>query len=163
MAITRQKKENILGKLGDIKNSAKSLVFVGFKGLGVGETTAMRSKLREAGVGYFVAKKTLIHRALNDAFEGAIPSLDGEVAIAYGNDDLTPAQNVRAFAKEYADSISILGGVFEGVYKNSEEMNTIASIPGMPALRGMFVNVINSPIQGLTIALNAIADKRSAV
>ena len=38
-------------------------------------------------------------------------------------------------------------------------MTVIASIPSMQVLRGMFVNVINSPIQGLVIALNAIAVK----
>lgn len=162
MAITKQKKENILTKLEDIKKDAKSLVFVGFRGLGVSDTTAMRSKLREEGIGYFVAKKTLIRRAFDNAFEGDIPTLDGEVAIAYGNDDLAPAQNIRVFEKQYADNIAILGGVFEGTYQDKEAMSTIASIPGMPVLRGMFVNVINSPIQGLVVGLNAIAEKKSA-
>jgi len=51
--------------------------------------------------------------------------------------------------------------VFQGVYKDAEEMTEIASIPSLQVLRGMFVNVINSPIQGMVIALNAVAEKRS--
>ena len=121
----------------------------------------MRAKLREEGVGYFVAKKTLIRRALDGVFEGEIPTLDGEVALAYSADAIAPAQNVRVFAKQFADNIAILGGVFEGVYKNKEEMTEIASIPALPVLRGMFVNVINSPIQGLAVALNQIAEKKA--
>ena len=31
-----------------------------------------------------------------------------------------------------------------------------------PVLRGMFVNVINSPIQGLVIALDQIAQKKAS-
>ena len=40
-------------------------------------------------------------------------------------------------------------------------MIEIASIPSLHVLRGMFVNAINSPIQGLVVALNGIADKKA--
>ena len=56
-------------------------------------------------------------------------------------------------------SASITGS---GVFKDQAEMTEIASIPPLPVLRGMFVNVINSPIQGLVLGLNAIAEKKSA-
>ena len=161
MAITKQKKETILAKLKDIKDSSKTIVFVGFKGLPVSDSTAMRSELRQEGVGYFVAKKTLIKRVLDGSYEGDIPTLEGEVAVAYSEDAIVPAQKVREFEKKYAEKIAILGGVFEGVYKNKEEMTEIASIPSLQVLRGMFVNVINSPIQGLVVALNQIAEKRA--
>lgn len=161
MAITKEKKVGILTKLDGIKKDSGTIVFVGFNGLPVADSTAMRSKLREEGVGYFVAKKTLIKRAFDKAFEGDMPELEGEVALAYSEDVITPAQNVRTFEKQYKDNVAILGGVFEGVYKNKEEMTEIASIPSLQTLRGMFVNVINSPIQGLAISLNQIAEKRA--
>jgi hypothetical protein len=41
-------------------------------------------------------------------------------------------------------------------------MTAIATIPPVPVLRGMFVNVINSPIQGLVIALDQIREKKAA-
>ena len=162
MAITKAKKEEVLKRLEGIKNDAEALVFVGFNGLTVGDTTAMRSKLREEGVQYFVAKKTLIGRAFDGAFEGEAPALEGEVAVAYSTDPVAPAQNIHAFQKEYKDKVAILGGVFEGAYKSREEMTEIASIPSLPVLRGMFVNVINAPIQGLVLGLNAIAEKKGA-
>ena len=39
-------------------------------------------------------------------------------------------------------------------------MQSIADIPGMKTLQGMFVNIINSPIQSLAVALSQIADKK---
>ena len=51
------------------------------------------------------------------------------------------------------------GYVFQ--LNNQNEMIEIASIPPLQVLRGMFVNVINSPIQGFVIALDAIASKKS--
>lgn len=162
MAITRTKKEEILAKLNDIKAKADSIVFVSFNGLGVTDANAMRASLRESGVGYFVAKKTLMKRAFDGAFEGDMPALDGEIAIAYSDDAIAPAQNIKAFAGKYTEQLAIVGGVFQGVYKNKEEMTEIASIPSLQVLRGMFVNVINSPIQGFAVALSQIAEKKEA-
>ena len=162
MAITKEKKKVISEKLQGIVKDSETLVFVGFKGLPVAETTAMRKSLRENGVGYFVAKKTLIDRALKGgSFEGEAPNLEGEVAVAHSTDAIAPAQGIREFEKQYKENISILGGVFGNIYKTKEEMTEIASIPALPQLRGMFVNVINSPIQGLVLGLNAIAEKKS--
>ena len=45
---------------------------------------------------------------------------------------------------------------------DKEQMTEIAQIPDMQTLRAQFVNVINSPIQGLAIALNALAEKKDA-
>lgn len=162
MAITKEKKQEILGKLAGVKDTSDSIVFVNFNGLSVADTTAMRRAMRDAGVSYFVAKKSLIKRAFDGAFEGEMPTLEGEIAIAYSEDAIAPAQNVKEFAGKFADNIAIAGGVFQGVYKSKEEMTDIASIPPLPVLRGMFVNVINSPIQGLVLGLNAIAEKKSA-
>jgi len=161
VAITKAKKETILAKLEGIKKEAESIVFVNFRGMAVNDSTAMRAKLRDEGVGYFVAKKTLMRRAFAGAFEGDMPELEGEIAVAYSNDAIAPAQNIKEFAGKYKDNLSIVGGVFQGVYKSKDEMTEIASIPPLPVLRCMFVNVINSPIQGLAVALNQIAEKKA--
>lgn len=162
MAITKAKKEEILAKLDSVKSDSDSIVFVNFNALGAQDTTAMRAKLREEGVGLFVAKKTLIKRAFDGVFEGDMPDLENEIALAYSTDAIAPAQNIKTFVGQHKDQLSIVGGVFQGVYKTKEEMTEIASIPPLPVLRGMFVNVINSPIQGLVLGLNAIAEKKQA-
>lgn len=162
MAITKSKKEVIVKKLDSVKDDADSIVFVRFSGMSVADTTAMRADLREKGVGFFVAKKTLMKRVFADAFEGDMPTLDGEIAVAYSADAIAPAQNIKEFAEKFKKNLSIEGGVFQGVYKDAAEMTEIASIPPLPVLRGMFVNVINSPIQGMAVVLNAIAEKKGA-
>lgn len=162
MAITKAKKETILEKLDVVKDDSSAIVFVKFNGMTVQDTTAMRAKLREEGVGFFVAKKTLMKRSFDGKFEGEMPALEGEIAVAYSTDAITPAQQIKEFVGQYKENLAIAGGVFQGVYKDASEMTEIASIPALPVLRGMFVNVINSPIQGLVLGLNAIAEKRSA-
>jgi large subunit ribosomal protein L10 len=162
VAITKEKKTEILEKLKGIVDKSKSMVFVNFHGLSVGDTTTMRSKLREEGVGYFVSKKTLTKIALDGSkATGDVPSLDGELAIAYSSEDETlPAREIYEIGKKFKDGLQILGGIFDGVFKNKEEMMEIAQIPSHQVLKGMFVNVINSPIQGLVVALNEVAKKK---
>ena len=158
MAITKAKKEETLAKLVGIKDVADSIVFVHFQNLPVKDSTIMRAELRKEGVGFLVAKKTLMKRAFDGAFTGTMPELQGEIAVAYSEDAIAPAQNLKAFTTKYKESLSIVGGVFQGVYKSQDEMIEIASIPSLQVLRGMFVNIINSPIQRFVIALSKIAE-----
>lgn len=162
MAITKAKKVEILDRLADAVKK-DSVVFVNFHGMPVSELTNIRTQLRKEGVSYFVTRKTLMRKAFTEAgISGEMPELVGEAAIAYGDDLIVPAREIQAFAKKFGDAFSIVGGVFEGRFMSKAEMQEIALIPSEHTLRGMFVNVINSPIQGFVMALNAIADKREA-
>ena len=161
MAISKEKKQEIVAKLEQVRNEAETIVFVRFNGLTVDESNAMRRELQEAGVEYFVAKKTLLKRVFADAYTGEYPEMEGEIAIAYSSDQIAPAQNLKTFAKKYKDRITMVAGVFAGTFQDQAQIEEIASIPSMLELRGMFVNVINSPIQGLAVALDQIAEKRA--
>ena len=161
MAITKAKKETILTKLEGVKGEAESIVFVKFKGMSVADVTAMRESLREKGVGYFVAKKTLMTRTFGTAYEGEMPQLDGEIAIAYSIDAIAPAQNIKEFAAKHKDKLAIAGGVFQGVFKTQAEMTEIASIPPLQTLRGMFAQLINSPRQRYAVVLSKVAETKS--
>jgi len=161
MAITKEKKKEIISKLKNIFDDAKTIVFVNFHGLGVGDTTAIRKELRKNGISYFVAKKTLIGLVLKDKKMGSENTVfDGELGIVYGDDNIAPAREVYRFSKKHNDKLKILGGVFEKKFVNGEQMIELAQIPDMLALRGQFANVINSPIQRFVIALNQIAQNR---
>lgn len=163
MAITKEKKADILKRVDEAFGTNGSVVFVGAKKLTVAETSGLRRKLRGEGISYYVAKKTLIRRALDGKkFEGSAPELPGEVAIAWGEDLIAPAREVYDFAKTHKEQMTILGGVFEGKYMDAAEMTGIATIPSRHTLYAMFVNVINSPIQKLVVGLDQIAQKKEA-
>jgi len=164
MAITKAKKVDIIGKVAESVKDAASVVFVHFKGLSVKDTSEMRKALKSEGIGYYVAKKTLLKRALEEkGYAGSMPDMPGEIAIAWSMDDATAAaRGVYEHGKKHKGALSIVGGVFENAYVDAAGMNAIATIPPVPVLRGMFVNVINSPIQGFVIALDQIREKKAA-
>ncbi len=162
MAISKNKKVEVVGDITNIAKDSKTLVFMNFHGLNVVETSEVRNTLRKFGIGYRVAKKTLIKRALSDlGIKGDLPSLDGEVAVVYGLDMLAPAREILEFTKKFKNKLTIIGGIFDNEYKSKEEMMSIASIPDFKTLQAQFVQLINSPIQRFVLALNAIADKKN--
>src|SRR6185436_20544849 len=161
MAITRQKKEEIVAKVSDITKSAKTLVFAAFKGLTVAEQNEMRKAFRAIDIGYTVAKKSLLRRGLDAAkYEGTFPELDGEIALAYGADEIAPARELATFVKKFGDHLSFAGGVFGGKFVSKDEIISIAAIPGMETLRAMFAQIINSPRQRFAVVLNQVAEKK---
>jgi large subunit ribosomal protein L10 len=164
MAITKEKKTEVIEKVQESVRDAVSVVFVHFKGLSVEDTSAMRRSLKGDGVGYLVAKKTLIRQALSTSgYTGVIPELPGEIAIAWSKEDPTlAARDIYEHSKKHKDALSIVGGIYEGAYQDAVAMNAIATIPPLQVLRGMFVNVINSPIQSMVIALDQIAAAKTA-
>ena len=162
MAISKQKKGEILTKLQKIVKDSASVVFINFHSLPVAESTAIRRVLKQKGVGYTVAKKTLTKKAFSEAgLDGTMPELPGELGIVYGTDPIEGARGVYEFQKKLDKKIQILGGVFEGKFMNQSEMLVISQIPGLQTLHAQFVNLINSPIQGFVMALDQIAQKKA--
>jgi large subunit ribosomal protein L10 len=163
MALTKQKKGEVLQKLRGIAKDSGSIVFLNFNGLTMPDLSEIRKTLRAKGIGYMVAKKSLTKKAFTEGgFAGSMPELPGEMALVSGSDMIEPAREIYAFQKKLDKKLSIVGGVFEGKFMTKEEMMTVAQIPGLQTLHAQFVNLINSPIQRLVIGLNAIAEKKSA-
>ncbi len=162
MAVSKQKKFSVIEDLKKIFASGAEVVFTNFHGLNVTETTSLRRKMKEAGVSYRVAKKTLVKKALTESGFREIPELPGEISLVYAKDvePLEAGRQTNAVQKEYKDKFSITGGIFEGRLLGQEEMVSLSKIPSKQTLYAQFVNVINSPIQGLAIAISKIAEGR---
>jgi len=62
MAITKEKKKDIVSSLKKVAEGSKSLVFVTFKGLPVKDASELRRTLKKENVAYSVTKKTLLKK-----------------------------------------------------------------------------------------------------
>lgn len=158
MAITKAKKGEILEKLDKGLKGAETLVFVNFHGLPVQEMTAFRKKLREGGVSYYVAKKTLIRRVLDAmGIKGTQPSLDGELGLAWSADPVASPKGVYEFVKLHKEKLALLGGVYQGLYMSKEEITSLAMIPSREGLLGQFVGMLNESIAKVVRVVDAKA------
>ncbi|MBI2984664.1 MAG: 50S ribosomal protein L10 [Candidatus Kerfeldbacteria bacterium] len=176
MAKTRLVKEASVRGLVDKLNRMKSLVFTSFAGLKVPDATELRKQLRQAGVDYTVAKKTLLKRALTEAqLDPAVADqLSGGSALAFGYDDeVLPARLLSLFAKDHP-AVELTGGWVGGRWLAKTEVVALAQLPTRPELMTILVWMIRSPLAGLTnvfagtlrsllYTLNAIKEKQPAV
>lgn len=162
---TRAQKQEIVSDLAQKLKASASSVFIAFKGFTVADEYAMRRELTAAGVKYFIARKSLMKRAAAEAgVTGELPEIKESLAVVHltnGDADITLApRSIYSYVTKFKDKLKVVAGIVEGKFATGEEIVALATIPPVPVLRGMFVNVINSPIQGFVVALSKIAEKK---
>lgn len=161
MALTRTKKAELIASYTDLLKNAKSAVYVKFKGLPVGETMDLRKKLFNEGVSYTVVKKTLWDRATNAvSIKGEAPKVGEELAVIMSQDLLAPARLTYEFAKTHKENFGIVGGIFDGEFKDQASMMAIATIPPREVLLSQLAYLLKSPMQRIAIAVSEVAKKK---
>ncbi|MDA1334836.1 MAG: 50S ribosomal protein L10 [bacterium] len=161
MAISRNKKEEIVKNLKDRIAKSKSLVFARFHGLGVDKAQTLRKGFRDGDAEYMVAKKTLINIALKESGREIPEKLDGEVALATGyGDELLVFKTASDFAKKEKEAFEILGGFFEGEYVDAGKAKQLGAIPGRDGLYGQLVGVLAGNIRKFMYTVNEISNKK---
>lgn len=174
MAVTKEKKEQVLSELKAEFKGLKSMVFTQNSGLSVKDMTALRRALRAENVSFHVAKKTLIRLAAKDAGFDEIPdsSLEGPIGVAISQDDeVVAARLVHQFSKGH-ENVKITGGIVDGNVLSASEMMEIATIPSKEELYAKLVGSMNAPVSGFynvlhgvlsgfVRTLNAVAQKQS--
>ena len=174
MPISREKKESILEDLKSEFAGAAGAVFTDFRGVDVTGMTELRTKLRDEGSRYVVAKRTLAERALADTPPEELNALlAGATGIAFvGEDSVAIAKVLVDFRKEYG-SFVVKGGLLRGEFVTGEKITLIAKTPPRDVLLATLFAAMKSPHAGLVFlgkgllrkavaTLAAIAEKKQA-
>lgn len=171
---TLQAKSQIVEEIKEKIRSSQSLVLVDYRGLNVAELTELRKRYREAGVDYKVYKNTMMSFAFKDlGLEEVEDYLKGPSAVAFSlNDPASAAKITTEFAKTN-DKLKIKAGIVDGKIIDENGVKSLAELPPREVLIAQVLGGFNSPIQGfanvlqgtirgLAIALNAIAEQKTA-
>ncbi len=164
--ITKEKKKEIVKNLRENIKKQQAIFFVNFKGIKGEDSDSLRLKLRESGSKMVIARKTLIKIAFKEEGIDFDPlKLEGEAGFIFGFEDgVTTAKVIKEFSKE--ESITVLGGIYEGKILTVEEVETIASLPTRDELLAKLVGTISAPmprflnvLQGNTKGLITVLSK----
>ena len=149
MAITRQKKEEILAKLVASFESAKSIVFAKNKGLSVPDTRTLRAALRAENVSFTVAKKTLFKRAAESAkCDFDMEVLEGAIGVAISSEDeVTPAKVIATFAKKN-ENLELIAGIIDGKFLGTDEIKSLSALPSKEELYAKMLGSMQAPLSG---------------
>ncbi|MEG0770373.1 MAG: 50S ribosomal protein L10 [Clostridia bacterium] len=169
-----EQKQKVVENIADRLSNATAGVFVDYKGITVEEDTKLRFELRKSDVEYSVVKNTLTKFAAKKVgLEGLDDILNGTTALATSTDDvIIAAKIVNEYAKSHSN-FQIKAGFVDGKVLSADEVITLASLPSKEELIAKMlgslnapisglVNVLNGNIRGLVVALNAIAEQKSA-
>ncbi|MBQ8894046.1 MAG: 50S ribosomal protein L10 [Clostridia bacterium] len=155
-------KQAIVAELKDKLQNAVTGVLVDYSGINVADDTALRAKLREAGVEYGVVKNTLTRFAAKEVgLEELSDVLNGNTALAVSNDDVVaPAKVLYEFGKEH-EYFTIKGGFVEGKVVSVAELEKLATMPSKEGLLCMLLYALNGNVSGLARALQAVVDQKN--
>ena len=155
-------KMKVIEQLTQKFDNSSGIYFTSYTGMNVGQATELRKQFRESDVTYLVSKNTLTRIAASNAgFDDKLNQfLQGQVGIAYANDDPTsPARVIKKFKKENKDAIEVLGLVFEGEIFSAEKYKDLAELPNREELLATFVGGLNHPMSKLVGTLNGAMSK----
>ncbi|MEL7690374.1 50S ribosomal protein L10 [Citromicrobium bathyomarinum] len=159
----RSQKTDAVAQLNNVFNEAGVVVVTRNLGLTVAESTDLRSKMREAGATYQVAKNRLAKIALKDTdYAGIEEYLSGPTALAYSEDPVAAAKAVVEFAKTN-DRIEVVGGSMGSQVLDEAGVRALASMPSLDELRGKLVGLVNAPATKIAQVVNAPANKLARV
>jgi large subunit ribosomal protein L10 len=159
----RSQKADSVAQLNAVFNEVGVVVVTRNLGLSVSASTELRTKMREAGASYKVAKNRLAKLALKDTqYVGLEELLSGPTALAWSQDPVAAAKAAVDFAKSN-DRLEIVGGSMGGQLLDANGIKALASLPSLDELRGKLVGLLNAPATKVAQVVNAPAAKLARV
>ncbi|MGE3690352.1 MAG: 50S ribosomal protein L10 [Novosphingobium sp.] len=159
----RSQKAESVASLNAVFNEVGVVVVTRNLGLTVAQSTQLRTKMREAGATYKVAKNRLAKLAIKDTdYEGIGEYLTGPTALATSVDPVAAAKAAVDFAKTN-EKLEIVGGAMGAQVLNAEGIKALASMPSLDQLRGTLVGLIQAPATKIAQLSTAPAAKLARV
>jgi large subunit ribosomal protein L10 len=139
---------------------AQTIAVAEYRGIAVGDLTALRAKARESGVYLRVLKNTLVRRAIADTpFAGLSDQLVGPLIYGISEDPVAAAKVLNDFAKGN-DKLVLKAGAYAGQVLDKAGVQALASIPSREELLARLLGVMQAPVSGFARALAALAKQR---
>lgn len=170
MALTKQKKHDVVSDVADLLTSSKMTVVAAYPGTTVKALQQLRKNARGNGTKVRVVKNRLVIKAIeqNDKLKGVeTGSLRGQLVYAFNSEDeVAPAQIIAQFAKtnptlEFVGAISA-----DGKFLSADSVKALATLPSKNQLIAEVVATLMSPLHetmnGLSGNLHALLDGVSA-
>lgn len=157
MAITRDKKNELVAEMSELLTQAKATVFASYDGLSVADVQKLRADARAEGVTIRVIKNRLVRVAMGEveAYKNTdVSGLTGQLLYAISADDeVAPAKVLNNFAKSN-DALKIVGGFSDlGALLSAAEVSSLASLPSKNQLIAEVIAQLLSPVHDVTNAL----------
>jgi large subunit ribosomal protein L10 len=150
LAISKEKKEELVAQYKDLIQQSDALILAEYKGMSVSDMERLRSKVREADGAFYVTKNTLLKLALEESGT-KIPDelLTGQVATGFALGEAPSLAKALVDFADKADNLSIRGGVMEMNLLTEEQVEALAKLPTLEELHAQILGLISAPARNL--------------
>lgn len=158
MALTKDKKNQIITDITSLLESSKLTVVATYQGTPVKAMQTLRKQARENATLVRVFKNRLVMKAMSNSEltkDTDTDALKGMLLYAFNpEDEVAPAQVLAEFAKTQP-SIKFVGAITaDGTFIGAEDVTALASLPSKEQLRGILVGTIAAPLSGFVNVLS---------
>ena len=146
MALTKQRKDEVLAIYQDWLKRSQAVILVEYTGAKMKDMDNIRAKIRESGGEFHVVKNTLARRAFADyGMTLSEESLAKSTAISFAFTD--PASTAKALsdATKGMEFVKIKGGLLAGQALNTAQVKALADLPPLPVVRAQLLGVLQAP------------------
>jgi large subunit ribosomal protein L10 len=152
----REEKAQAISEFNESIGQATNAFLIDFKGITVPQVTELRKQVRESGSEYIVVKNTLALIAVKDSpLKTLEKQFSGMTAVAFNRTDAVAlAKALTKFAKD-VPTVQFKGAMLDGQIVPATQIQNIASLPSREELVSKLLYLLQSPIRGLAIVLNA--------
>lgn len=153
MALSKDKKAEVIAEVSNLLNDSKLTVMARYKGTSVKSMQELRRSARDNGTMIRVVKNRLIKKALAD--DGRFKDLDtsilnGQLMYAFNaQDEVAPAQSLANFARSEPQIEFVAALTMDGRVLAAEDVQVLADLPSKDQLRAMLVGTIAGSLSGL--------------
>jgi large subunit ribosomal protein L10 len=155
LAISKQRKEDVLAQYKGWLEQSQAVIIVEYTGATMKEMDAIRAKLRENGGEFHVLKNTLARRAFQ-ALDISLPEgyLVGSTAVGFAFTD--PAGTAKALADvtKSIEAVKVKGGLMDMQVLAPAQVKALADLPPLPVVRGQLLGVLVAPATKLARTLS---------
>lgn len=164
MAITKERKNELVDQYVDWINQSRALFVTEYHGLSMKQIDDLRARLRGSGGQFHVIKNTLGKVAFEEA---NLPEpekfLEGSTAVLFAFQDVPEAAKILNEFARTSDFIKLKGGYMEGRLIRSEDVRALANLPPLPVMRAQLLGVLMAPASKLARTLAEPARQLAAV
>jgi large subunit ribosomal protein L10 len=158
MALTKDKKSEVVSEVSELLNSSKMTVVTKYQGTPVKALQDLRRQARDNGTKVKVVKNRLVKKALeqSDSLKDIDTSaLEGMLLYAFNTEDeVAPAQVIDRFAKTNPSLVFVGAITAEGKFIGADEVKALAKLPGKAQLIAGVINTLQSPLRGAISSLS---------
>jgi large subunit ribosomal protein L10 len=157
MALTKDKKQNVIQEVTDLLNKSKMTVVAKYEGTGVKALQSLRRDAKSNGTVVKVIKNRLVIQAIkgSDKINSVDTSeLNGMLLYAFNEaDEVAPAQSLNDFAKQNP-SLEFIGAFSaDGQFMDADSVKALALLPSKDQLIAQVVATLLSPLNDITSGL----------